>query len=79
MATDGAGLLALIEALRRDDTFHLTPLHLLRVLDEAFGIPLPESRGLLEFFGPDLRPLVPEAEADRRAEALLSRYVARAR
>ncbi|WP_240980828.1 MULTISPECIES: hypothetical protein [Streptomyces] len=79
MAAEGAGLLAMIEALRSDETFTLTPLHLLRVLNEAFGIPLRESRTLLEFFDPDLRPLVPDAEADRRAAAVLAPYVSRGR
>ncbi|WP_405599176.1 hypothetical protein OG741_18245 [Streptomyces sp. NBC_01410] len=77
MAAEGAGLLAMIETLRLDEEFRLTPLHLLRILDEAVGIPWTESRVLLEFFDPELRPLVPEDEVDRRAEALLSPYVTR--
>lgn len=39
MAAEGAGLLAMIETLRLDEEFRLTPLHLLRILDEAVGIP----------------------------------------
>ncbi|MGW1492529.1 hypothetical protein [Streptomyces sp. NPDC002402] len=77
MAAEGAGLLAMIETLRLDEEFRLTPLHLLRILDEAVGIPWTESRVLLEFFGPELRPLVPGDEVDHRAEALLSPYVTR--
>ncbi|MET9667413.1 hypothetical protein ABZY19_18775 [Streptomyces sp. NPDC006475] len=77
MAAEGAGLVAMIEMLRRDEDFRLTPLHLLRILGEGVGIPWTESRVLLEFFDPDLRPLVPEDEVDRRAEELLSPYVTR--
>ncbi|SDM31138.1 hypothetical protein SAMN05444921_106214 [Streptomyces wuyuanensis] len=76
MATEGAGLLAVIEMLRNDAEFRLTPLHLLRILGEAVGVPWTESRVLLEFFDPELRPLVPEDEIERRAEELLAPYVA---
>ncbi|MEU0741178.1 hypothetical protein [Streptomyces sp. NPDC006134] len=79
MAAEGADLLAMVEALREDEAFRLTPLHLLRILDEAFGIPFRESRALLEIFDPGLRPLVPEAEVVRRSEAVLAPYLPRAR
>ncbi|MFE3329316.1 hypothetical protein [Streptomyces sp. NPDC059176] len=77
MAAEGAGILAVIEMLRGEEGFRLTPLHLLRILDEALGIPWTESRALLEHFDPDLRPLDPPDEIDRRAGELLSRYVTR--
>lgn len=71
MAADGAGLLEMIEALRSDETFTLTPMRLLRVLDEALGIPWTDSRDLLEHFDPELRPLAPAEDIDRRFTALL--------
>ncbi|MGA5421043.1 hypothetical protein [Streptomyces lavendulocolor] len=74
-AEEGAGLLAMIQDLRDDATFMLTPLQFVRALIEAFGMPLPEALTLLEGLGPDLWPLVPAAEVDRRAETVLSRYV----
>ncbi|MEU0719914.1 hypothetical protein ABZ498_22390 [Streptomyces lavendulocolor] len=79
MAAEGAGLLAMIEALRDDDTFLLTPLRLMHALMEAFGMPLREARSLLEDLDPDLRPLpqVSDTEVDHKAEGLLSRYVTR--
>lgn len=58
IAAEGAGLLAMIETLRLDEEFRLTPLHLLRILDEAVGIPWTESRVLLEFSDPELRPFL---------------------
>ncbi|WP_328676401.1 hypothetical protein OG905_22380 [Streptomyces sp. NBC_00322] len=48
----------MIETLRLDEEFRLTPLHLLRILDEAVGIPWTESRVLLEFSDPELRPFL---------------------
>ncbi|MEU6488753.1 hypothetical protein [Streptomyces sp. NPDC046887] len=77
MAAEGAGLLTMIEALRKDDTFLLTPLRLMHALMEAFGMPLREARNLLEDLDPDLRPLpqVSEAEVEHKAQAVLSRYV----
>jgi hypothetical protein len=77
-AEEGAGLLAMIQELRGDATFRLTPLQFVRALIEAFGMPLPEALTLLEGLDPDLWPLVPAAEVDRRAAAVLSRYVTRA-
>ncbi|MEU6957020.1 hypothetical protein [Streptomyces sp. NPDC045714] len=59
LAADGAGLLAMIEALRDNEGFTLTPLRLLLALDEAFGIPWTEARGLLVLLDPDLRPIGP--------------------
>ncbi|MEU2160727.1 hypothetical protein QRN89_18890 [Streptomyces chengbuensis] len=80
LRAEGAGFSALIEALRRDDGFRLTPLRLMWAFQEAFGLPWVQFRDhLLECLGPDLRPLVPEEEVERRAEELLSRYMTRER
>ncbi|WP_254708791.1 hypothetical protein [Streptomyces lunaelactis] len=76
LRAEGAGFCAPIEALRRDEEFRLTPLRLMWAFQEALGLPWVQFRDhLLECLDADLRPLVPEDEIDRRAEALLSRYV----
>lgn len=76
MAAEGAGLLTMIEALRHEESVRLSPARLMWAFQEALGVPWVEFRDhLLELFDPDLRPLVPEDEVERRAGELLSRYV----
>ncbi|MEV6784359.1 hypothetical protein [Streptomyces sp. NPDC051098] len=78
MRLEGAGFLVMIEALRRDESFRLTPLRLMWAVQEATGLPWMEFRdGLLEYLDDDLRPLVPEGEFERKAEELLARHVTR--
>ncbi|WP_433571985.1 hypothetical protein [Streptomyces sp. CA-251247] len=78
MRAEGAGFLVMIEALRRDESFRLTPVRLMWVFQEAVGLPWPQFRdGLLEYLDDDLRPLVPEEEFERKAEELLGRHVTR--
>ncbi|MFJ9620754.1 hypothetical protein [Streptomyces sp. NPDC101181] len=71
LAADGAGLLAMIEALRDNEGFTLTPLRLLLALDRAFGIPWTEARDLLVLLDPDLRPIGPAEHVEMRFTALL--------
>ncbi|MFG2608646.1 MULTISPECIES: hypothetical protein [Streptomyces] len=73
LAADGAGLLAMIEALRDNEGFTLTPLRLLLALDKAFGIPWTEARDLLVLLDPDLRPIGPAGDVEKRFTALLRR------
>ncbi|KAA0931929.1 hypothetical protein [Streptomyces apricus] len=73
LAADGAGLLAMIEALRGDEGFTLTPLRLLLALDKALGIPWTEARDLLGLLDPDLRPIGPAEDVEKRFTALLQR------
>ena len=50
MRAEGAGFLVMIEALRRDESFRLTPVRLMWVFQEAVGLPWPQFRdGLLEY------------------------------
>ncbi|MEI5008995.1 hypothetical protein RB196_18370 [Streptomyces sp. PmtA] len=80
LRAEAAGFCALVEVLGQDEEFRLTPLRLMWVFQEAFGLHRVQFRDhLLECLGPDLRPLVPEEEVDRRAEELLSRCVTRER
>lgn len=73
LAADGAGLLAMIEALRDNEGFTLTPLRLLLAFDKAFGIPWTEARDLLVLLDPDLRPIGPAGEVEKLFTALLRR------
>ncbi|MEW2169052.1 hypothetical protein AB0935_03700 [Streptomyces sp. NPDC007027] len=73
LAADGAGLHAMIEALRDSEGFTLTPLGLLLALDEAFGIPWTEGRDLFVLLDPDLRPIGPAGDVEKRFTALLRR------
>lgn len=50
----------------------LTPLHFLRVLQEELGISFVEGRLLLEYFDPQMRPLVDIGMIDERGSELLA-------
>ncbi|WP_097866113.1 hypothetical protein [Streptomyces sp. rh34] len=73
MAAEGAGVIAMIESLRGAEDFTLTPLRLLLALEEAFGIPWTEARDLLVSLDPDLHPVGPAEDVERRFVALLER------
>jgi hypothetical protein len=72
MVDSGCDLVELIEYLRAHETFRLSPLRLMRILDEAAGIPWTTYRREFgSMFDPDLRPLTSQAEIEARWQAVL--------
>ncbi len=64
----------LLEFLQEDASFRCTPFNFLRVLHEAAGISLIESRELLSMFDLDWRPSAPAAEIEQKWAAMLSSH-----
>jgi hypothetical protein len=74
MVGAGATLSEIVEYLRRAETFVLTPFNFMRLCYEAFGMPLDESRRLLELFDADMRPIPPPATVDQVGDSVLASY-----
>lgn len=70
MVLMGATFMDVVEALRRDNSFVLTPLNLIRALKEALNIPMVDIREMFEMFDADLYPIVSVAEINERGESL---------
>ena len=75
MASGGAGVLAIIDHLRSSESFTLTPMTFLAIIQQALGVSFVETRRLYEFLDADLRPLSDDAaaDADRLGDELLVR------
>ncbi|MFF4599768.1 hypothetical protein [Amycolatopsis sp. NPDC001319] len=72
MVHRGCDLVELIEFLRAHETFRLSPLNLMRILDDAAGIPWTITRAEFgSMFDPDLRPLTSQTEIEARWQAVL--------
>ncbi|MFD5093921.1 hypothetical protein ACFWMR_25200 [Amycolatopsis thailandensis] len=72
MVDRGCDLLELIEFLRARETFRLSPLRLMWILDNEAGIPWTTTRREFgSMFDPDLQPLTSWAEIETRWQALL--------
>ncbi|RSM75739.1 hypothetical protein DL991_27060 [Amycolatopsis sp. WAC 01375] len=72
MVQRGCDLVELIEFLRAHETFRLSPLTLMRILDDAAGIPWTTTRQEFgSMFDPDLRPLTSQTEIEARWQAVL--------
>ncbi|WP_322750859.1 MULTISPECIES: hypothetical protein [unclassified Frankia] len=74
MVSTGRTFMDILEALRRDDSFVLTPFNLMRVLNEALGIPMIEVRQMLEMFDPALHPVASVFEINDRGESLFAQF-----
>lgn len=68
----GATLAELLEHLRSHETFTLTPLSFLKAVQLELGISFVRTRHLLEFFDPEMRPLVDTAVIEERWRELLA-------
>lgn len=74
MVMEHQGVIAIIEHLRQRDDFVLTPFNFLRILGEAFSMPLTDSRSILAFFDLKMHPLASIEEIESHSEILFSRY-----
>jgi len=73
MVDRGCDLLELIEFLRAHETFRMSPLRLMWILDDAAGIPWTTTRQEFgSMFDPDLRPLTSQTEIEARWQKLLN-------
>lgn len=66
MISTGCTLAELLDFLRSCDSYKLTPLNFMRILNESYGIPMLESREIVAMCGPDLRPIVTTDEFELR-------------
>ncbi|MEV0053718.1 hypothetical protein ACH347_23710 [Saccharopolyspora sp. 5N102] len=67
----GATLTELLEHLKSHETFTLTPLSFLKAIQLELGISFVRTRHLLEFFDPEMRPLVDISVIEERWRDLL--------
>ncbi|MEV6674414.1 hypothetical protein [Streptomyces sp. NPDC051162] len=74
LVAEGASFLEVLEFLSRRDSRALTPLEFLRVFQEELGISFIESRNMLEYFGPDMKPIVDVELINERGRLLLRRF-----
>ncbi|WP_158692920.1 hypothetical protein [Streptomyces roseochromogenus] len=73
LVAEGATFLEVLEFLSRRGPRPLTPLEFLRVFQEELGISFIESRNMLEYFDPDMKPMVDAALINERGRLLLQR------
>ncbi|WP_030910579.1 hypothetical protein [Streptomyces sp. NRRL F-5126] len=66
MILNGSSLIDLIDFLRSVESFKLTPLNFMRVLNEAVGIRMMESRRLVSMFDAEMEPIMAEAVVELR-------------
>ncbi len=71
LVADGCGLIVLLDHLRSAESFTLTPMNFMRVVQEATGIHWTKIRDLLAVFDPGLRPTVPPGEVEQLWRALV--------
>ncbi|MET8849455.1 hypothetical protein [Amycolatopsis sp. NPDC004625] len=71
MIEDRRSVFDLLGFLRGEESFPGTPFTFLRVLHEAGGFSLVDSRELLSMFELDWRPGAPAAEIERQWAAML--------
>lgn len=74
MVQSGEPLSAIVERLRNEPMFVLTPFNFMMVLREASGVPLPVLQRLLDGFDSEMRPLSAVVELDLAADTLLKPY-----
>jgi hypothetical protein len=74
MVGAGAPLSEILAYLRRSEAFVLTPFNVMRLFYEVFGMPLDESRRLLELFDADMQPVSPAATVDQVGDSVLASY-----
>ncbi|MFF7637055.1 hypothetical protein ACFZB9_28475 [Kitasatospora sp. NPDC008050] len=74
LVAEGATFLELLEFLSRRGSQALTPLEFLRMFQEELGISFIESRNMLEYFDPSMKPIVDVEVIDERWCLLLQRF-----
>ncbi|MFJ3765023.1 hypothetical protein ACIPQJ_11890 [Streptomyces sp. NPDC090082] len=74
LVTEGATFLEVLEHLSRRGPRALTPLEFLRVFQEELGISFVESRNMLEYFDPGMKPIVDVEVINERGRLLLQRF-----
>lgn len=78
MVMAGVALSKIVEFLRDEDEFVLTPFNFLMVFRQAVGVPMPDSRTMLEVFDADMNPLSSIGDVDRMGDRVLARYRSKA-
>lgn len=74
LAAKGATFSELLEYLSRRGLRPLTPLEFLRAFQEELGISFIESRKMLEYFDPSMKPIADEGFINERGRLLLQRF-----
>lgn len=74
LVAEGAAFLEVLEFLSRRGSRALTPLEFLRVFQEELGISFIESRNMLEYFDPNMKPIVDVELINERGRLLLQRF-----
>ncbi|MEU5825860.1 hypothetical protein [Streptomyces sp. NPDC047803] len=64
----------LIAHLSRERSGTLTPLEFMRVFQEELGISFIESRKMLEYFDPQMNPIIDIKEVDKRGNVFLCQH-----
>lgn len=72
--TEGATFLEVLECLSRRGPRALTPFEFLKVFQEELGISFIESRNMLEYFDPNMKPIVDVELINERGRLLLQRF-----
>lgn len=71
LISEGCPLTVLVAHLRAAESFTLSPLTFMRVVQEATGIHWTRTRELLAWFDPGMRLRGPAAEAEQRWRRLV--------
>ncbi|GAB2709398.1 hypothetical protein GCM10010442_31260 [Kitasatospora kifunensis] len=74
LVVEGATFLEVLEFLSQRGPRALTPLEFLRVFQEELGISFIESRNMLEYFDPHMKPIVDVELINKRGRLLLQRF-----
>lgn len=74
MVSSGCTLSQVVQYLREEVQFELTPFNLLRVFHEALGASLTDVRPLITPFDADMKPLLAVSETDRIGEGVFASY-----
>ncbi|MER6678576.1 hypothetical protein [Streptomyces sp. NPDC000983] len=74
LVAEGVTFFEVLEYLSRRSHRALTPLEFLRVFQEELGISFIESRNMLEYFDPDMKPIVDVGLINERGRLLLQRF-----
>ncbi|WP_182885527.1 hypothetical protein [Microbispora sp. H10885] len=69
--SEGCRFIDLLSFLALNEFFKLTPLNLMRVLSEAIGLPMIESREMVSMFDENFSPRVPDADIEHHWRAIL--------
>lgn len=75
LVSGGASILEVLEYLSaRSAPNALTPFGFLRIFQEELGISFVETRSILEYFDPQMRPVADSNLINERGDLILRRY-----